>query len=76
MQKIMLKKILIMKKFNKKDLRLAFASGIDFAVVNHDVPILKTGKFRDKGFTEMYGQLKSIKNREKLLKKNLEIKKD
>ena len=64
-----------MKKFNKNDLRVAFASGIDFAVINNNIQQLKGHTFRDKGFNNIYSQMKKIKKREKIYEKNLEIKK-
>ena len=45
-------------QYTKRDLRMAFASGIDFAVVNNNIEL--TGKFRDKGFDDMYSQIKKI----------------
>lgn len=64
-----------MKKFNKHDLRVAFASGIDFAVINNTVGQLKNHTFRDKGFNNIYSQIKKIKKAEKIYEKKLEIKK-
>jgi hypothetical protein len=55
-------------KFKKSDLRLAFASGIDFAVVNKDIPQLKGNAFRDKGFNDIYIQMKKIKKTKKIYK--------
>jgi hypothetical protein len=39
-------------KYTKSDLRMAFASGIDFAVVNDGLEL--TSKFRDMGFDDFY----------------------
>lgn len=45
-------------KYTKSDLRMAFASGIDFAVVNDGLDL--TSKFRDIGFNDMYNQIKKV----------------
>jgi len=58
-----------MKKFNRHDLRQAFASGIDFSVTNNIVGQLKSHTFRDKGFDDIYIQIKKIKKAEKARKK-------
>jgi hypothetical protein len=52
-------------KYTKQNLRMAFASGIDFAVINKDIPL--ESAFRDKGFSDIIGQIKTIREKEKLL---------
>lgn len=56
-----------MKKFNKNDLRLAFTSGLDFAVINHNMPFTST--VRNKGFDDIYSQIIEMKKKEKEMKK-------
>ena len=63
-----------MVKFTKKDLLFAFANGIDFALINHNIKYIKTSKFREHGFGDFYAQFKSIKKQEKLLKNDEENK--